>query len=62
MEKDCWQQCSLQHERTKDSWWYMSKKNKQKLRTRKINRYLSKVKVKAKRGSHFIENIKDKLF
>ena len=31
-EIDCWQQCDLHHERTSDSWWYRSNKNKQKIR------------------------------
>ena len=29
---DCWQQCDINHERTNESWLYISNKNKQKLR------------------------------
>jgi hypothetical protein len=40
--KDCWQQCDHRFERKHDSWWYVSRKNKQKLRTQKINRRIMK--------------------
>jgi len=30
---DCWQQCDRNFQRTADSWWYTSVKNKAKLHT-----------------------------
>ena len=48
--KDCWQQCDLSFERTADSWWYVSTKNRQKLRTKISNRKALKERLRGKNG------------
>ena len=41
---DCWQQCDLNHKPMESSWWYVPKKNKQRLRTARLTRQLMKAK------------------
>ena len=45
---DCWQQCDLKHKPVESSWWYVPKKNKQRLTTARLTRQLMKAKRNAK--------------
>ena len=45
---DCWQQCDLKHKPVESSWWYIPKKNKQRLTTARLTRQLLKAKRNAK--------------
>jgi hypothetical protein len=43
---NCWQQCNSSVERSASTWWYMSAKNKEKLRKTREIRRLEKKKLK----------------
>lgn len=47
---NCWQQCSLKHTPTVDSWWYTSHKNKQKLVGKRKSRVVHKNFIKLKKS------------